>query len=123
MYRMKQTFGALLLSLALIPSAQAVEYWTGGIGSESRQEAPAHNTKVEFFARDGAFLADIDFTLSRESGEVLVQGVADGPWLIVDLPDGSYRLTGVLQSTQEVQTITFRVSGQSRQTLGLRFNP
>ncbi|WP_409526118.1 hypothetical protein [Nitrincola sp. MINF-07-Sa-05] len=123
MYRIKQTCVALLLSLALIPAAQAMDYWTGGIGSESRMEAPVHNTKVEFSARDGAYLADIDFTLSRESGEVLVQGVADGPWLIIDLPDGSYRLTGTLQSSQEVQAITFRVSGQSRQTLGMRFNP
>lgn len=110
-----------LVAGALVTSVQAVEYWTGGVGVESRAEAPMQNTTIEFFNVEGSYLAEIWFTLHNDRGELLTEGLTDGPWVVAQLPDGNYRISGERLENGEVQTAFFRVSGNRHQIVGLKY--
>lgn len=111
---------ALALIGAMATSAQAVNFWTGGVGIESRAEAPLYNTAIQFFQRDGSFLADIHYVLFDGSGQRLLEGRTEGPWLFVNLPNGDYSIRGHHIGSGETQSIRFSVDG-SDQLLGLRY--
>lgn len=112
---------ALVLSGTLAAQAQAVNFWTGGVGIESRAEAPLFNTAVQFFQHDGSFLAEIWYTLYDGNGQQMLQGMTEGPWLFVDLPAGNYSIKGQHMASGEVQSIRFSVDGNN-QVLGLRYH-
>lgn len=112
---------AVALSGALATNAQAVNFWTGGVGIESRAEAPLFNTAFQFFQQDGSFLANISYTLYDANGQQMLQGMTEGPWLFVDLPNGQYSIKGIHTGSGEVQSIRFNVHGDA-QVLGLQFN-
>ncbi|KAA0875795.1 hypothetical protein [Nitrincola tapanii] len=116
---------SLLLGFGLPAQAENLPYWTGGIGLESRQEAPMHNTRVEFFDSDRAYISEIEFEISNTSGAVLVRGVAEGPWLILELPQGEYQIRGKRLENGDIQAARFRVSsGSGQQIIRLRYpNP
>lgn len=113
---------ATLLAGGLITSAQALDYWTGGAGMEARENAPTeNNTAIEFFARDGAYLAEVWVTLYDGDGSVLLETMTEGPWLVVDLEPGEYSVRGERASTGEVQSARFEVSEGGGNLVGLRY--
>jgi len=118
---LKVAFAAITLSGAMAINAQAVNFWTGGVGIESRAEAPLFNTAIQFFQQDGSFLANITYTLYDANGQQMLQGSTEGPWLFVDLPNGEYSLKGEHAASGEVQSIRFSVHGDS-QVFGLRYH-
>ncbi len=70
--------------------------FNGGISLEERAAAPEEGTKLEFFVADGAYLSDVHVVVADDSGQELVNTVTDGPWLILDLPDGEYNVQASL---------------------------
>jgi hypothetical protein len=70
--------------------------FNGGISLEERAAAPQEGTKLEFFLKEGAYLSDVHVVVADEAGEELVNTVTDGPWLILDLPDGQYNVQASL---------------------------
>lgn len=113
---------ATVLAGGLITSAQALDYWTGGAGMEARENAPTEqNTAIEFFVREGSYLAEVWVTLYDEDGSVLLETMTEGPWLVVDLEPGEYSVRGERASTGEVQSARFQVSGDDAQLIGLRY--
>ncbi|MFC7515026.1 hypothetical protein ACFQUU_08420 [Herbaspirillum sp. GCM10030257] len=75
-----------------------ITYLCGGIGEEEtnfmKQEAKGYDLMLTFAARDGAYLADVNVTISGPNGASLLQARCDSPILLVDLPkSGSYRVT------------------------------
>lgn len=124
MNRLKMILTMTALTLGLAANAQALDYWSGGAGQESRESAPTDlNTVFEFFARDGSFLSGIDAVVSHvDSGEVVLEVMTQGPWLMVDLPAGYYRIEATRLGTGEVQRVRFEVTeGGSAQKMGLRY--
>lgn len=111
------------LLLALASGAYAVDYWSGGAGKESREAAPTDlNTTFEFFARDGSFLSGVWAEISHvEGGEMVLEVMTQGPWLMVDLEDGYYRIEATRLGTGEVQRVRFEVTDGSAQKMGLRY--
>lgn len=85
---------------------ERVAWMSGGIGDEARDEmrrvAADYNVHLVFSNRDGAYLADIPFTVSRADGVEIHSGVSEGPLLYLQLPPGNYRVSaqinGVWQS-------------------------
>lgn len=110
-----------LLAGVMATSVQAVEYWTGGVGIESRAQAPEQNTYVEFFNIEGNYLAEIWFTLSDRDGNILAEGLTDGPWVVMNLPNGTYRIRGERLENAEMQAAWFTVTGSQRQIVGLKY--
>jgi len=83
---------APLLGVA-VPVAQAADRTTvqcGGVGRESQERmvtaSDRRNMLLTFANERGAYLADIDVTITTPSGEVLVRSHCGGPLMLVDLP-------------------------------------
>jgi hypothetical protein len=75
-----------------------ITYLCGGIGEEEtsfmKQEAKGYDLMLTFVARDGAYLADVNVTISDPQGTPVLQARCDSPMLLVDLPkSGNYRVT------------------------------
>jgi hypothetical protein len=82
----------MVLVLAQTVNAQNAVVWSGGIGVDERAAAPATGTKLVFTAKQGNFLANVHVTIKDAHGKVVVDTVSPGPWLILDLPAGSYHV-------------------------------
>lgn len=89
----------------------------GGVGINARnmlssQGAPEHNVKMVFSLTTGNYLADVHVQVTDRSGNTVVDGVSDGPWLYAKLPPGSY----TARATYNGHTVTQRFSvGRSGQ--------
>lgn len=87
----------LLLAMALVNvQASQVETLSAGVGEEDRQQQGGYSLKVVTFVHGGPFLSNVAIRIKDlGSGEVLVDEKAQGPWLYVDLPAGSYSILAV----------------------------
>lgn len=76
---------------------QGLAVLSGGVGREAqgemRQKAGDYNLHVLFATRQGAYLANVAYSLADAGGKPLATGSSDGPWLYVKLPPGRYQLT------------------------------
>jgi hypothetical protein len=80
------------------PATQGdVTYLCGGIGADEtaymKREAKGYDLMLEFAARDGAYLADVDVDIRDARGDTVLQTACDSPILLVALPrSGNYRV-------------------------------
>ncbi len=93
-----------------------VSYAAGGVGVEERKimEKMAHrfNLKLVFAVNKGDYLASVSVAIAKPTGEVLVNTVADGPWLLADLPNGTYEVTARCRHDKKVRQV--KVNGGLR---------
>jgi hypothetical protein len=86
-----------------------IEYMSGGVGMDEREEMEAmakeFNVKAIFAEASGDYLANVMVTIAKASGEKVVDLTSDGPWLLAKLPPGQYSITAVYKGTAETQTI------------------
>lgn len=118
---MKKTFPLLCICFSCLVFAQVmaqgtaftlgekhygnVGYVSGGIGDEERDEIRARerdfNLKLLFSERDGSYLGDVDVLIINPKGEPVLDVKSVGPFLLVRLPGGNYRIkvsaNGLLQ--------------------------
>ena len=75
---------------------QGAPYVTGGIGIAERERLSAmandFSLKARFAVQAGNYLADIQVTIEDAQGNKVIETMADGPWLLVDLDPGSYKV-------------------------------
>jgi len=115
---MKSLFPAIILVpvLALgciartLAAPSASSYQCGGVGQSEqvrfKAEAHHHDALVTFATRAGAYVADVDFRLTRPNGVLVLQGTCDGPLLLFDVPDaGPYRLEAEFDGHSQSKTI------------------
>lgn len=84
----------LLTACLVLPAlaAQSPVLWSGGITQAERDSAPEDGTRLEFFVSGGHFLSAINVTITNDEGRQLVNTVTTGPWLLLDLEPGTYRV-------------------------------
>jgi hypothetical protein len=101
------SLGILLAALAVIHlhGAQAIQlkpevktvdgiaYLSTGIGYDSRLDNPRFSLKLIFSTRARSYLADIDVEISPGPSGKPIRIHSTGPWLLVDLTPGNYRVT------------------------------
>lgn len=87
---------AVLMLLGSVVSAQDVVLFNGGVGAEERATAPATGTRLVFFVETGNFLSGVQVVVKNDSGTEVVNTVTKGPWLILNLPNGRYRVSATL---------------------------
>lgn len=109
---MKRLLTALFLLLLSVSTgyAQSNILFNGGISQEERATAPNRGTRLVFFVRAGNFLADVKVVVTNAAGVEVVNTTAEGPWLILDLPDGRYQVSATI-SSGETQSIAIEVAG------------
>lgn len=122
MLRWCRFVSSVLFALMAMPAvAQDHVVFNGGVTSQARAEAPRTGTRLEFFATSGAYLSDVAVTVSDSDGNELVDTVTNGPWLILDLPAGTYNVSAGVEG-YEPQSLRIEVSGTSdSQAFGFAF--
>jgi hypothetical protein len=82
----------------------------GGVSIEAREQLQAkrtdNNVRMVFSLTTGNYLADVDVRVRDARGNVVLEGVSDGPWLMASLPPGNY----TAEATYGGQTLTQRFS-------------
>jgi len=104
----------LLLMFSATVSAQNYVIWSGGIGTDERAEAPQEGTRLVFAIRSGAFLSRVQVSITNTEGTELVSTITDGPWLVLDLPNGQYTVNASLDNREPVSG-SFSVGGTQRE--------
>jgi len=110
--------GVVLLSSATGASAalEAVQngpvpFVSGGVGEDERQEigklAPDYSLEL-LFATKGSpneYLADIKVEIKDKNGKVVLDAVAQGPFLLAKMPPGRYSISANNDGAVKQQTV------------------
>ncbi len=77
-----------------------ITYLSGGIGQDESEamktQEPHFALALEFIKNDngkGDYLSGTNVTIRDQQGRMVLSTVADGPFLLADLPDGAYTVT------------------------------
>jgi hypothetical protein len=88
---------------------------SGGIGQDGQEEmlrvAKTYNVHVLFATRQGAYLADIPFTVTDQKGNQVAAAMSDGPWLYLKLPPGSYQISAQLHGASQSRKVKVGAGG------------
>jgi hypothetical protein len=77
-----------------ILEANGIHYACAGIGKVSRDD-PRWKTfpvKLVFAAANGDFLGDPNVAVTDASGKQVFQAQCNGPWVLIELPAGAYKV-------------------------------
>ncbi|WP_346014637.1 hypothetical protein [Thiocystis violacea] len=109
---------AMSADASAVPPAQTqngITYVTGGIGqpeSTAMESVAGQYALMMTFARDdGAFVAAVDVSITDQQGSSVLDLVS-GPILLVDLPDGTYKIRASFAGAPEVRTTTIGAEPQ-----------
>jgi hypothetical protein len=91
-----------------------------GLGSQDDPRWPGYPAKLVFAGGDGAYLSNVAVTIETGEGETLFEMVCDGPWLLVDLPPGKYRVAAVARNAYR-EEFTLTVGGDKQVEHVVRF--
>jgi hypothetical protein len=84
-----------------------IRYFSAGIGRAERDAAyPSFSLKLVFTAGGKPFVTGVTVTVRDDKGANVLTVSSDritGPWLFVDLPEGTYEVTAVLGGHAQVE--------------------
>lgn len=94
---------------------QGVTYLTGGIGEDDVQQlraaAAKYDLRVTFASKTGAYLSDIDVSISTESKREVLSIRTEGPLLFVNVPPGRYLLAANYAGKAQTKHVTVPPKG------------
>ncbi len=75
-----------------------ITFVSGGIGMDERQAldgvARDYNLKLVFAEKgSGAYMADVKLAIANAKGRTILESVSNGPWFLVKLMPGRYKIT------------------------------
>jgi hypothetical protein len=87
-----------------------VRYFSAGVGIEERSaDYPPFPLKLAFTAGGKPYVVGVAVTVQSSNGTTIVgipQDHVTGPWLFLDLPDGSYRIAATMEGrTQHLKDV------------------
>jgi hypothetical protein len=107
-----------------LPDEQAqgsVHYRSGGIGSDEakamKKEMARYPLALEFVAKTGTkgeLLAEIPVTITDSAARPVLKVVSDGPFLLVKLQPGKYRVVADYDGKSQRRTIAVPAKGSER---------
>jgi hypothetical protein len=102
-----------------------VQYFSAGVGVEERSAAyPPFPLKLIFTAGGKSYVAGVSVTVRQSNGTTVVTIPAEqitGPWLFLDLPDGSYHIEATLEGRTERRE-DIRIERGTQKTLYVRWS-
>jgi hypothetical protein len=106
-----------------ILDANGIKYACAGVGKASRGDPrwASFPVKLEFAAANGDFLGDPAVTVTDGSGQPVFQAQCNGPWVLIELPAGSYKVHATGQQGQYAKQFPLSVKpgGQTVKTIRL----
>jgi hypothetical protein len=131
-YRLPLAAAFAVLAIALpawaqegdpILEANGVKYACAGVGKASRNDPrwAAFPVRLEFAAANGDFLGDPAVTVTDGAGKQVFSAQCNGPWVLIELPAGSYKVHATGQKGQYAKDFALAVKsgGQTRKTIRL----
>ena len=104
-------------------SQGSVRYATGGIGADEvaafKAAAPQYPLELLFAQKaspNDVYLADVKVIVKSASGQVLLDTVSGGPFLLVRLPAGKYRIEADSDGVVKQQAVELK-AGQHRRVV------
>ncbi len=92
--------GSMADNDAMMPQEQVYEgvhYMTGGIGLDERAAmssvAGNYTLKLMFAVKEGNYVSDVGVVIRNAKGDTVLRAVTDGPWMLVKLGKGDYKIT------------------------------
>lgn len=93
---------------------ESIQYFSAGLGKEERSLTyPSFPLKLVFVQGERAFLASVSVHITKEDGTTLLRipgEEVEGPWLFVNIPKGTYNVSGsdlhgtIVEKTISIQT-------------------
>ena len=106
-----------------ILEADGIKYACAGVGKASRNDPrwAGFPVKLQFAAANGNFLGDPAVTVTDGSGKQVFQAQCNGPWVLIGLPAGSYKVHATGQQGQYAKDfmLTVKSAGQTSKTIRL----
>ncbi len=110
-----ETIGEVAKQNVTSAPQEHIPWISGGVSDEARDEmrksAAAYNVHLMFSNPQGAYLADIPFTVSTVNGRELFSGVSAGPLLYLKLSPGTYQVAAQLDGVWQNKRIRAGTSG------------
>ncbi|MBC9904336.1 MULTISPECIES: carboxypeptidase-like regulatory domain-containing protein [Achromobacter] len=116
--------GILSTAQAGMPPVQqqgSVQYVSGGIGldeSEAMKAAAKDYPLALTFAaqRDGQadYVANVSVTISDAHGKSVLQTTAEGPYMLVKLPAGNYKISATYNGQAQNRNVAVQNTGTAR---------
>jgi len=106
-----------------ILEANGIKYACAGVGKASRNDPrwTAFPVRLEFAAANGDFLGDPAVTVTDAAGKQVFQTQCNGPWVLIELPAGSYQVHATGQKGQYAKDfpLSVKAGGQTKKTIRL----
>jgi len=89
-----------------------VHYITGGVGADEAKAVRAESVKyplsLTFLLRNGTkdeFTSQVKVEITKGAGAPVFSATSDGPFMLIDLPPGKYRVTAVCNGRKKTQEV------------------
>jgi hypothetical protein len=108
---------------AVVQTAGGIPYVSGGVGTESMDRLNRvvgdFNLKLVFAAKSGSYLSGVQVAISDVKGKEVLSKRSLGPWFLVKLPAGKYRIVATFAGNAEKREIT--VGAEKLTTIDFRW--
>ncbi len=118
------SFGSSTAFALTTNTANGITYLTGGVTLDERQEMADQRKNfsllLKFAAKSGRYLGDVSVNITNGKGAPVFESTTDGPWLLVNLPAGSYTLMATSGGVSQSQKIS--IGKNARRELTMYWN-
>ena len=118
--------GSTLASADTLPAPKSfggTTYLSGGVTKDEAQAmqsaAAQYNLRAVFIAHTGQYLADVPVSIKNQRGDIVFDGVSEGPMLWVGVPPGRYVVTAQYSGQPMAQSV--EVGNQTRSPVYFRW--
>lgn len=107
---------AMIVGIFAAPAAaQRVTTEPAGVGAGGRQARPKYPLKLVFATQTGAYVAGVDVRIYETGGKKVVETHSPGPWLFVDLPQGTFRVVASVGPGRDAEAeVTLNGGGRQK---------
>lgn len=108
-------------ALPAVQQQGQVQYLTGGVGHDESEAIKAASRSYPLaltFAssQGGAYLANVQVTITDAQGNTVLSTASDGPYLLVKLPAGRYKVSARFNDKEQTRQVSVSDQGTVRQT-------
>jgi hypothetical protein len=118
--------GSTLAAADTLPAPKrfgTATYLSGGLTKDEAQAMQSvgapYNLRAVFIAHTGQYLADVPVSIRNERGDVVFDGVSEGPMLWLGVPPGRYVVTAQYSGRPQAQRV--EVGSQMRSPVYFRW--
>ena len=108
---------------AMVRTEGGIRFVSGGVGAESIDKLTAiatdFNLKLVFALKSGDYLSNVRVVIADSTGKTLLDTTSEGPWFLVKLKPGKYRIAATAGGNEQKRQIA--VTGTRPVTVDFRW--